>query len=127
MSPSDPDAIPNELLRKAEQASPQTTQKASQRQQEQTRSAKSNPVCDVDRNMARRDIQAELEDRYAPNYSTVESLLERNMEAYDKICTYSGTGKSGEVLRELKDRYYPNFGTINSLYERNMEAAGRLD
>jgi chromosome segregation ATPase len=93
----------------------------------QTSTKNPNPVCSQSQSKARLDIKTALTKKYDGHYSTINMLLEANMEAYDKLCHLTMTEPGYKVLKNLNDRYYPHFSTILMLYESNMKAYENLN
>ena len=85
-----------------------------------------NPICDIEREMARSDALADHTERYTPSFSLIESLLQGDMEAYDTICSMDETPILLEILNEYAERYYPSFSLILSLTESDLEAFEKL-
>lgn len=89
-------------------------------------SVSANPISSVSRAQAGQDIKSELIDRYAPNYSLIETLYDANMKAYDNLCQIQESKLSNQILQNIKNKYYPNFSLIYTLYKSNMDSAKRF-
>ena len=85
-----------------------------------------NPICDIERKIARSDALADYTERYSPSFSLIESLLQSAMEAYDTICAMDETPVLLEILNNRAERYYPGFSLILSLTECDLEAFENL-
>lgn len=86
-----------------------------------------NPISEIPRSKAKTDLQASLEKDYAPSYSTVEMLLNKGMEDYDKLCAVPDSPINNSILKDLMNDYYPSFSTILMLFEHNKESYERLN
>ena len=86
-----------------------------------------NPISEVRRATAKEDLKNDLKERYGSSYSTIETLLNQGMEAYDELCSIPDTRVNNKILRDLKSRYYPSFSTILTLYRQNKESYENLN
>jgi hypothetical protein len=86
-----------------------------------------NPISEISRHTAKEDLKNSLKSRYENSYSTIELLLNKGMEAYDKLCAISDNSINNGILGDLKDRYYPSFSTILLLYKSNKKSYDNLN
>ena len=89
--------------------------------------ADSNSVCRKSFSEAKDDIKKELIKKYDGHYSTIEMLLNANMDAYQNICNIPESDVSNKILDNLNNRYYPHFSTIYMLYKSNIESYRKLN
>ena len=87
---------------------------------------KNNPICDIERTTARSDALEDITERHTPNFSTIEFLLNDDMEAYDEICQMEETPVLLEILNDVSERHYPNFSTILFLTKDDLESYANL-
>lgn len=86
-----------------------------------------NPVCGQSREKAKKDLTNDLLSRYKNSYTTVKTLLDSGMKAYDTICKIDINSISEGILRDLHSRYYPSFSTILTLYNSNVKSYSSLN
>jgi len=86
-----------------------------------------NPVCDIDREIARIDALEVITEAHTPDFSTIEYVLNRDMEAYDAICKMQESSVLLEILNDSSESHYPDFSTILYVLERDLESLGNLN
>ncbi len=86
-----------------------------------------NPIAEVSKRTAERDLKLKLMKRYGSHYSTIKMLLDAGMKSYDFLCQLPNSAVNNEILLNLKKRYYPHFSTIKMLYASNKKAYKKLN
>ncbi|TXL22236.1 hypothetical protein BMR03_09460 [Methylococcaceae bacterium HT2] len=81
-----------------------------------------NPVCDIDRETARQNALADAREDWGSDYSMVQYVLNKDMDAYDDICAMEKSAVYLEVLNEASSAWYPDFSMVKYSLEKDLEA-----